>query len=117
VFISMRFSPNNLHFNIDITWTLQIFTRDHNHMNLDHNKQFIVITSLTKPSNKSANQSNDIASYYDIHVGLPLLSPSETQHIYNNHLMQPTPTWLLEASTQRREHNPTLGAKCISMNT
>jgi hypothetical protein len=32
-----------------------LFIRDHNHMHLDYNKQIIVTTSLTKPSNNLAN--------------------------------------------------------------
>jgi hypothetical protein len=44
-----------LRFKLDITWALLLFTRDRNHTHLDHNKQFTVITSLTKSSNNSAN--------------------------------------------------------------
>jgi hypothetical protein len=44
----MHSSHNNLHFKLDITLALLIFTRDHNHAHLDHNKQITVITSLTK---------------------------------------------------------------------
>jgi hypothetical protein len=46
--ISMRSSRSNLHFNLDITWALLFFTRDYKHTYLDHNKQIIAITSLTK---------------------------------------------------------------------
>jgi hypothetical protein len=51
----LRPSHTNLHFHLDITWTLQIFTRDHNHTHLDYNKRFIAITHLTKPSKNLAN--------------------------------------------------------------
>jgi hypothetical protein len=46
-----------------------IFIRDHNHTHLDYNKQIVVTTSLTKPSNKLVNQSNNIGLLNNIHVG------------------------------------------------
>jgi hypothetical protein len=42
--------------------------------------------SLTKPFNKLVNQSNNIGRYTTYTPACLLLSQSETQHIYHNHL-------------------------------
>jgi hypothetical protein len=43
------------------------------HAHLGHNKQIIMITSLTNPSNTLANLEQQHSPLNNIHVGLPII--------------------------------------------